>query len=350
MQKSTVDERAGGLDRAAADALDRARTVVEPALRAAVDRLPGRMRHIAGYHLGWWDEHGAPVTAHRGKAIRPAMVLACASAVGGDPEAAVPAAVAVELAHDFSLLHDDVMDGDVRRRHRPTAWTVFGSSAAILAGDALQTLATDVLVASGHPEASTAVRVLNTAVLSLINGQSADLAFEERSDVELAECQRMAGDKTGALLGCACALGALLGGGRTQQVARLCSFGESLGLSFQHVDDLLGIWGDPSTTGKPVFSDLRTRKKTLPVVAALRSGTAAGQQLAELYHREHPLTGSELAHAAELVAVAGGRVFSQREADRLLEQALRDLRDADPPPRAAEQLTALARMVIRRDR
>jgi geranylgeranyl diphosphate synthase type I len=334
---------------AAYEALTRSRAMVEPALRASVDRLPTRMQQIAGYHFGWWDERGNPVRADRGKALRPAMVLLTASAVGGDPAAAVPAAVAVELVHNFSLLHDDVVDGDVTRRHRPTAWTVFGSGPAILAGDALLSLAADVLGSCRHPEAPGAVRTLSTAVLNLINGQTADLAFEDRRNVELAECQRMARDKTGALLGCACALGALFGGGKAEQIAGLRSYGERLGLAFQHVDDLLGIWGDPAITGKPVFSDLRTRKKTLPVVSALTSGTPAGQRLAALYLRDQPLSGSDLAQSAELVALAGGRTWSQNQADELLAAALDDLRRSDPELRSAEELSALAQLVTHRD-
>ncbi|MGP4021398.1 family 2 encapsulin nanocompartment cargo protein polyprenyl transferase [Saccharopolyspora sp. 5N708] len=331
------------------EALTRSRAMVEPALRAAVDRLPTRMQQITGYHFGWWDERGNPVRADRGKALRPAMVLLAATSVGGDAASAVPAAVAVELVHNFSLLHDDVLDGDVTRRHRPTAWTVFGSGSAILAGDALLALAADVLGGCRHPEAANAVRTLSTAVLNLINGQIADLDFEERRDVDLAECQRMARDKTGALLGCACALGALFGGGKGTQITRLRSFGERLGLAFQHVDDLLGIWGDPAITGKPVFSDLRTRKKTLPVVSALTSGMPAGQRLAALYLRDQPLSGSELAQCAELIALAGGRTWSQNQADELLAAALSDLRRCDPSPRAAEELSALAQLVTHRD-
>ncbi|RRO19897.1 polyprenyl synthetase family protein [Saccharopolyspora rhizosphaerae] len=331
------------------EALTTSRTMVEPALRAAVDRLPDRMRQVAGYHLGWLDERGNPVRADRGKALRPTLVLLSASSVGGDAADAVPAAVAVELVHNFSLLHDDVMDGDVTRRHRPTTWTVFGNATAILAGDALLSLAADVLASSQHSEAASAVRMLSGAVLGLIDGQNSDLEFETRADVDVAQCQRMAREKTGALLGCACALGALHGGGNSEQITRMRSFGERLGLAFQHVDDLLGIWGDPATTGKPVFSDLRTRKKTLPVVSALTSGTSAGRRLAKLYYRDSPLISGELAQAAELVTLAGGRAWSQTQADELLAAALSDLRKADPDDDAAESLAALAHLVARRD-
>jgi len=340
--------------RSAREALAWSRDLVEPALRAAVDTLPPSMRRIAGYHLGWWDEHDRPVRAAGGKAIRPALALLTAEAVGGDAVAAVPAAVAVELTHNFSLLHDDVIDGDATRRHRPTAWAVFGRGPAILAGDALLTLAFEVLAtsgggAAGDAGAGAASRTLGAAVMDLVDGQSADIAFERRADVDLAECVRMAEGKTGALLGCACALGAVLGGGGPRQVERLRAFGEHLGLAFQLVDDLLGIWGDPAVTGKPVYSDLHSRKKSLPVVAALTSGSEEGRELAALYHRHGPLADADLVRAAELIDAAGGRAWSQGHADELLARALHELRSASPAARAGAELGAVARMVTRRD-
>jgi geranylgeranyl diphosphate synthase type I len=325
------------------------RGLVEPAMRAAVDTLCDSMRRITGYHYGWWDENGQPVDADGGKALRPTLVLVAAEAAGGDASAAVPAAVAVELVHNFSLLHDDVMDGDVTRRHRPTAWSVFGRNAAILAGDALLTLAFDVLAGSGHPNSQEGMRILSAAVQSLVDGQSRDVEFEERTDVDLAECLSMARRKTGALLGCSTAIGALFGGGQPARVDHFRGFGNELGLAFQLVDDLLGIWGDPAVTGKPVHSDLYNRKKSLPVVVALTSATAAGRELYELYHADRSLSGAEVEHAAELIDLAGGRAWSQAQADERLGRAMHRLLSADPVPRAAAELAGLARLATRRD-
>ena len=335
--------------RSAREVLAWSRGLVEPALRTAVDTLPSSTAHIAGYHLGWWDEHGHPVRASGGKAIRPALALLSAQAVGGTATKAVPAAVAVELVHNHSLLHDDVMDGDLTRRHRRTAWTVFGANPAILAGNALLVLALDVLAGSGHRAAPEGIRMLAAAVQELFNGQDADLSFEQRAQVELAECVQMAQGKTAALIGCACALGAVFGSGRPEQVRCLQGFGNHLGLAFQHVDDLLGIWGDPAITGKPVHSDLCSAKKSLPVVAALASQTPAGRELAALYHRDEPLSGSDAAHAAELIDAAGGRAWSQAQADELLAQTMRELQSASPAPKAAAELGALARLATHRD-
>ncbi|GAA1499402.1 family 2 encapsulin nanocompartment cargo protein polyprenyl transferase [Dactylosporangium maewongense] len=335
--------------RSAGVVLAQSRDAVIPALRAAVDTLPATMRHVAGYHFGWWDEHGRPVDADPGKALRPALVLLSAAAVGGAGQA-VTGAVAVELVHNFSLLHDDVMDGDATRRHRPTAWSVFGTSVAILAGDALLTLAMDTLLASGHPAATRATGMLGAAVQRLIDGQSADLDFERRADVDVEACLAMAQAKTGALLGSACAIGALLGGGRPAQVLRLAQFGEDLGLAFQFADDLLGIWGDPATTGKPVHSDLRSRKKSLPVVAALTSGTPAGLELAAFYTGAGALPEPRVGRAATLVEAAGARMWSQAQADQLLVRALDALAAAEADPLVEAELCELARFATRRDR
>jgi geranylgeranyl diphosphate synthase type I len=325
------------------------RGLVEPAMRAAVDTLPGSMRLITGYHFGWWDEQGEPSQGDGGKVLRPTLALLAAEAVGGDAADALPAAVAVELVHNFSLLHDDVMDGDVTRRHRPTAWSIFGRNAAILAGDSLLTLAFDVLACSGHPDAQGGARILSASVQSLVDGQSLDVEFEDRVDVDVVECLSMARRKTAALLACACAIGGLFGGGRPGQVEHLRAFGEELGLAFQLVDDLLGIWGDPAVTGKPVFSDLHNRKKSLPVVVALTSETAAGRELYQLYHADRSLSGSDVERAAELIEQAGGRAWSQAQADDRLARAVHQLRCADPTARAAAELAGLARLATRRD-
>jgi len=354
----TVDVTAVG-GRPAREVLAWSRRLVDPALRDAVDVLPASMRRIAGYHFGWWDADGCPTNADSGKAFRPALAFLAAEAVGGDAMAALPAAVAVELVHNFSLIQDDVIDGDLSRRWRPTAWSVFGAGPAIVASDALLVLAFDVLAGSGHPASQQMARMLSTAVLELTEGEHADIAFEGRTDVDIAECVRMVEGKTSSILASACALGAIEASGTATQVARLHSFGEQLGVAFQLADDLLGIWGDPAVTGKPVHSDLHRRKKSLPLVAALSSGTRAGAELAALYGRDRPLSAEEVVHAAELVDHAGGRSWCRARAEDLLASALRHLHAAvSPEParhphpggsRAVAELTALAQLAARRD-
>lgn len=329
--------------------LTAARDLVEPAMRAAVDELGPAMRTIARYHLGWADEFGAERAAAGGKALRPALVLLSAQAVRADPAVAVPAAVAVELVHNFSLLHDDVMDGDAERRHRPSAWRVFGVPAAILAGDALLTLA--MQVARRGPGSGEVVGCLGEAVQALITGQGADVDFERRRDVTLAECLAMAAGKTGSLMRCAAAIGALAAGAPAATVATLAAFGDHLGLAFQLVDDLLGIWGRPEVTGKPSLADLRCRKKSVPVVAALGSGTEAGDRLARLYFGPEPADDeATLVEMADLVVRAGGLAWTEREADRQIRLARDRVAELGAPPPVADALWATAQFVTRRER
>lgn len=329
--------------RSGVDVLLWSRSLVVPALRAAVDRLSDPVRQVALYHFGWCDADGRPIeTADSGggRAIRPALVLLSAQAVGGTAQQAVPGASAVELVHNFSLLHDDLMDRDPTRRRRAACWSVFGASAAILTGDALLALAFDELSRSGLTENG----LLADVLLRMVDGQGADISFEERIDVDLAECTRMAAGKTGALLAGACALGASTGGGTPDQVEHLRGFGEHLGLAYQCLDDVHGIWGDPLATGKAARSDLINRKKTLPVVATLCSGTAAGRELALLYHGEGPLPAEDVARAATLIETAGGRDWTEARAVEHQEQAMECLRSAGLAANAEAELAELTRL------
>jgi geranylgeranyl diphosphate synthase, type I len=331
-------------------AVETARDCVGPAMVAAVDRLSPDVREVAAYHLGLAGIDGrVPGGAGGGgKALRPALALLSARAADAEAERAVPAAVAVELVHNFSLLHDDIMDGDTERRHRPTAWTVYGVGAAILAGDALLALAQDLLIESPPPEGVWASRCLSAAVQRLIAGQGADLAFERRTDVTLVECMDMAGDKTAALMACACSIGAVYVGGPANIAKSLAAFGAYVGLAFQLTDDLLGIWGSPETTGKPIMSDLRARKKSLPVVAALTSGTEAGRDLAELLAAPEPLTEDELVSAAGLVEAAGGRQWAETKADAALASAIGYLTEAEVPHDVRAEFEGIAEFVTAR--
>ncbi|RSS80454.1 polyprenyl synthetase family protein [Streptomyces sp. WAC06614] len=339
---------ATGEGREAAALLDHTRETVHPQLRRTVDRLPGPMGRVARYHFGWQNADGSPAEGLAGKAIRPALVLAAARALGGRPEDALPAAVAVELAHNFTLLHDDVIDEDVRRRGRATAWTVFGIPDAIITGDAMMSLAQQLLAEDPHPASAAASARLSACIVELCAGQQADCAFEERPQVPLDECLTMAVAKTGALLGCACAMGALYAGAGPDEVDAMDAFGREAGLAFQLIDDLLGIWGDPEHTGKPAGADLIARKKSLPVVAALTSGTAAGEELAALY--AGPMTGDDVRRAAEAVDRAGGRDWAQAHAADRMGRAVQQLARAVPDLAAAGGLLALAEFVTRRTR
>ncbi|MGW1013797.1 polyprenyl synthetase family protein [Streptomyces termitum] len=332
--------------------LERGRTLSTPVMRAAVARLAPPMDTVAAYHFGWIDAEGNPTDADSGKAVRPALALLSAEAAGATPETGVPGAVAVELVHNFSLLHDDLMDGDEQRRHRDTVWKVHGPAQAILVGDALFALANELLLEIGTVEAGRATRRLTTASRKLIDGQAQDISYEHRERVTVEECLEMEGNKTGALLACAVSIGAVLGGADDRTADKLEEYGYHLGLAFQAVDDLLGIWGDPDATGKQTWSDLRQRKKSLPVVAALASGGEASERLARLLAEDakstafDSFTEEDFAHRAALIEEAGGRDWTAEEARRQHAVALRALDEVDMPARVRDQLVALADFVV----
>jgi geranylgeranyl diphosphate synthase type I len=330
------------------EALVRHRPVVSAAMAAAVARLSPELRRVAAYHLGWEDAEGRAATGDGGKALRPAIVLAAAEAVGGDPARAVPGAVALELVHNFSLIHDDVMDGDRERRHRPTVWALFGVAEAIVAGDALHALAQELLLEDERPETARAALELERATAEMIRGQAEDLAFESRLDVSEAECEAMCSHKTGALVACAGVLGATLGGGMDEQIDALRGFGRHLGIAFQAVDDILGIWGDPAVTGKPAASDLRQHKKTLPVVHALGHPRGASEPLARTL--SNGAVDDERARGlVALLEKMGARAWATGVAQRHLDTALAHLDRADLDPRVCWDLRAIAHFVAGRD-
>ncbi|WP_344951975.1 polyprenyl synthetase family protein [Sphaerisporangium flaviroseum] len=326
-----------------------ARLLLPPALTHWTDRLEPALRDICEYQLGLRDEHGRPTGTAHGKLVRPAFVLLCARAVGGDPVDAVSGAVAVELVHNASLIHDDIMDGDLERRHRRTVWARYGTPMAILAGDALFTLAFEAVSALERPESRTACHHLALTLRELMAGQSRDLGFERRGVPSITACLTMIEGKTGSLLGCACRLGTLVAATPPSWGDRFERFGLHLGVAFQLVDDLLGIWGDPRVTGKPVGADLQARKKSAPIVAALTAESPASRRLAELYATPGPFEADELALVAELVDQAGGRAWAREEARRRIETAWDCLVGIDVADDARMGLEELAALLIDRE-
>ncbi|WP_435282843.1 polyprenyl synthetase family protein [Streptomyces koelreuteriae] len=325
--------------------LDRCRSLVRPALAEAVGRLHPWIGEMAAYSFGWCEVGGAPAAASGGKGVRQALAVLGAEAAGAPGRAGVAAAVAVELVHTFSLLHDDIMDGDADRRRRPTVWKAYGTGPAVLAGDALFALAVETLAA--QPGGGGAVRTLSGALGDLVRGQADDLLFAERPwtgprRVRPDEYRTMAEQKTGALLGCAAALGAVLGGAAPETVTALDRAGRDLGVAFQIVDDVLGIWGDPRVTGKPVHGDLRERKRTFPVLVALDS--PSGGALAALLE-----SGEDPAAAAALIEEAGGRSAALAEARRHIAAVETALAGAPLAAGAVSELRSLLDFLVRRD-
>lgn len=322
------------------------REVTEPAIRETVSRLHLGLERVESYHRGWTNVDGQPSGRPAGKAVRPALAVLSSRAVEGPDEYGIAAAVAVELVHDFSLLHDDLMDGDTRRRHRPTAWVAYGAGAAIISGDALLALAIERVLESGSAHTLEGLRFMNRRVGELIEGQALDLEFETRRDVTLDDCRRMAAGKTASLLECASALGAILSGAPDEQVQQLRGFGQELGMAFQLVDDAIGIWGDSDVTGKPVLGDLRSRKKTLPITAALESASEGLDALRAVMFGDGSAPPEELLEAAaNELSAAGYHKWVLDEARSHLSRAEEHVEALHAPDAVKADLVELAHFV-----
>jgi geranylgeranyl diphosphate synthase type I len=305
------------------------------------------------YHLGWLDEQLEPVEAPIGKRLRPLLCLLAVEACGAAFEPAIPAAVALELLHNFTLVHDDVEDGDSIRHHRPTVWKLWGEPQAINAGDGMHVLAHLTLLGlrqTGVPAETILTLTQRFAETSLIitEGQHLDLAFERRDDVSPAEYLDMIARKSAALLSCSVEIGALIAEGSHAEVEGLAGYGLQLGLAFQIRDDVLGIWGESGTTGKPA-GDLRRRKKTLPSLYALsRANEEDEARLRHLFAVEEP-SDADVTAALEALEHTNARGHCERMVARY-SAAARDLLSAIAPSAAREALIALADQLETRDK
>jgi geranylgeranyl diphosphate synthase type I len=328
------------------------RASIEEALREFVDRSIApeypELRNMVTYHMGWEGE-GAGAEA-QGKRIRPLLVLLCAEAAGGNWRAALPAAVAVELLHNFSLVHDDIQDNSPLRRSRPTVWVKWGAPQAINAGDILFTLSFLAIHDLAHhlpaQDVLQASRTLQETCLRLTEGQYLDMSFEKQLVLPEDAYWPMIGGKTSALLASCCELGALTAGVESSRRAAFRDYGYNLGLAFQVLDDWLGIWGEPDQTGKSTESDLVSGKKTLPVVYGLRKDGAFARRWMQGGIR--PEEAPALAHMLDL---EGAQAYTLEAARRLTEQATRALECAVAPRAeagAADALQELTHALLQR--
>lgn len=333
--------------------LSRYRDGVVEAMRAALDR-PG-VRHIGlmRYHLGWQDAEGRETAPAGGKMIRPALCLLSCEAVGGDAARAMPAAAALELLHNFTLIHDDIEDVSDMRRGRETLWRVAGLPKALNAGDGMFVLAQRELLGladAGVPAERVldAARVLDDACVALCEGQHADIEFERRAEVSLAEYEVMIGGKTAALLGASMAIGGTAGGADTATVDALGECGRRLGMAFQVQDDVLGIWGEVSVTGKPVADDIRSRKKSFPVVYAF--GHLDDERIERLraMYAGGAMREDDVAEVLALLDAAGARAASVATAERWAAAAVEAIARAELDAERRRDIEALASFAVHR--
>jgi len=306
--------------------------------------------------MGWTGEGAGPEAM--GKRIRPLLVLLCTASASSSPttlfsanetwQSALPAAAAVELVHNFSLVHDDIQDNSPKRRGRDTTWVKWGAPMAINVGDALFVMSNQAIIDLKNNYSAEVVlkaaEILHNTCLELTRGQFLDMSYEERKDLGVEDYWPMISGKTSALLSACCHIGAVLGGADEEKEEAYRSFGHYLGLAFQVQDDILGIWGDEKLTGKSVASDLVEGKKSLPVLA----GLGKKGRFAERWAQGH-IQPEEVEELARLLASEGGYGFAKEAAIQMTDMAINSLREADPQGEAGEALFELANKLLNRD-
>ena len=325
---------------------------IELELQKQVSRLDSprtkAFHEMLTYHMGWTGEGAGPEAT--GKRIRPLMVLLTCLASSGDEtwQSALPAAAAVELVHNFSLVHDDIQDNSDKRRGRSTTWVKWGAPMAINVGDALFVLSNQAIIdlKENYPAEVVvkAAEILHNSCLELTCGQFLDMSYEEKTDLGVDDYWPMVAGKTAALLSASCHIGALLGGADDSLQEAYRSFGHYLGLAFQVQDDILGIWGDETLTGKSAASDLKEGKKSLPVMAGLSvNGKFAARW------KQGPIQSAEVQELARVLASEGGYEKANDAAKQMTDLALMSLREADPQGETGEALFELADKLLKRN-
>ena len=335
----------------------RYRNSVEAALYRSVPESKGDdLFFPIRYHLGWVDQDGAPTESSltHGKALRPTLCLFACEALGADPARALPAAAALELIHNFSLIHDDIQDQDVERRHQPTLWHLLGVPRALVAGNGLQSVGDLAIlnVAGGDVPPETALRVsqiLTESYLEMIQGQCLDLDFESKTDIAAGEYLQMIAYKTGALIRSGLEIGALLATDDQIAIQAFSRFGSGIGRAFQIRDDFLGIWGDQAATGKPPGNDIRRRKKTFPIVFALENARGKSrEELLRIYGQEE-LTDTDVENVLTILETVGAQKQSRSITETSAQEALAALKPIALPAWAQNEAESLVDFLAHRE-
>lgn len=325
-------------------------------------RLSGKIRLVERELRRWIPESVEPEPLGKsmkhlfsagGKRLRPCLVLLSCEAVGGKPEDALEAAAAVEILHTFTLIHDDVMDRDEFRRGVRTVHVLWGVPMAIIAGDALfakvfEALAENVRRLKLPAEKAVEIfRSISVASFEICRGQAMDILMAERRTASESEYLEMVSGKTGALLDASMRIGAIIGGGSEREIGALSAFGRKIGIAFQIRDDVLGITGEESKFGKPVGSDIREGKRTLPIIYALRRLSPAKRRLLKGALGKGRISGSRLERIVRMLQECGAIDYSLNLARRLVEEAKAEL-SAVGESEAKEILLDLADFAVTR--
>lgn len=312
---------------------------------------PKTLYNMMIYHMGWIDEDLNPVEQYRGKRFRPTMCLLTYNALSAVYDKALPAASAIELIHNFSLIHDDIEDSDEERRHKPTVWKIWGIPHAINAGDGMHVMANIAALRLRDLNATDrkivqVIDILNKTILELCEGQYLDMSFEEKMDITVEMYTEMIAGKTAALIEASTWIGAILATEDADIIGHFRNFGRKMGLSFQIIDDIIGIW--ETETGKPKASDIRNKKKTLPILYAFKEASDEDKEILTKTYQKDTLNEADTTAVLMILEKVGAHDYSKKVAKNYADEALAELEKTGVHNESMEKLRTLAEFLIRR--
>jgi geranylgeranyl diphosphate synthase type I len=315
--------------------------------------FPRPLYDMMKYHLGWLDADLKPIEQYRGKRFRPTLCLLTYSALSGVYDKVLPAAAALELIHNFSLIHDDIEDMDEERRHKPTVWKLWGVPHAINVGDGMHVMANLAALRLREVNVTSSkivdvMEILSRTIIELCEGQYLDMSFEGRTDVTTDMYLEMISKKTAALIEASTYIGAVLATNNQTIMEHFRKFGRKIGVAFQIVDDILGIWQKTERTGKPAASDIRNKKKTMPILYAFEKASKEDKRILEETFKKEVLGEEDINRVLRILEKVGAREASQKIATKFEKEALEELDKTGIENEAMEKLRTLTRFLVYR--
>ncbi len=315
---------------------------------------PSKLYDMMQYHLGWLDENFKPTIHYGGKRFRPTLCLLVYNALSGVYDKALPAAAAVELIHNFSLIHDDIEDRDATRRHKPTIWKLWGEAQGINTGDGMHVLANLAAIRLRERDVNDTrivdvLTILNETVMRLCEGQFQDMSFEESMDVTTDMYLNMVTGKTAALIQASTEIGALLATEDEKIIEHFKNFGKTIGIGFQIRDDIIGVWEKSESTGKPKASDIMNKKKNLPVIHALENSSKEHRETMQEIYAKEKLTNEDIETVLNILHETGSYEYSQNVAKKYEDEALKELSKINISNKAMEKIRELSMFLVRRN-
>ena len=322
-------------------------------LREVIDGHPSNLNNMLLYHIGWQDENGNPCQKVSSKFIRSLLCVLSCQAVGGNVLQILPAAAALELIHNFSLIHDDIQDSGYERHHQPTIWRLWGKPQAINAGDAMFTLVYLALLKLKNNQVPAknivdCVDMLSKVCLQLCEGQYLDIEYETHLDVSINDYLKMAEKKTAALFEASTSMGVFLVNEDDRLINNFRLFGRELGMAYQIHDDILGIWGIEDSTGKSA-NDILQKKKTLPVVYTLQHIKGEDKMKLEEFYLKESIADSDVAWVVQVLDNLNARDFAWNLAEQHYRNALDQLEATGLDTSRQSSLRKIASFLLQRD-